>query len=271
MTKKQLTQFLISLGLKQDKAEKLTNQIPDGLKDLPDDDLKEALEEIVSYNNDLFKNTDDYKNALKSKHDQAMREVLTKTEKKIVKLAGLSPEDIKDKDIDSIIELAMVKSAKKGDSTLEQLQAELIKRDKEIEAKAKEVEDVKESVKSEIEAFKVNNLLNTKLSKFKYKEGTDIEDISVIINNRLNKSNAILKLNDKGDLEILNKDGSKIISDDKRSTISLDNFLDSNLEGYLAKNNVIQEPLKVNVKQGQDNISEHQKWLNEQRAKRMAQ
>lgn len=65
MTKKQLTQFLISLGLKQDKAEKLTNQIPDGLKDLPDDDLKEALEEIVSYNNDLFKNTDDYKNALK--------------------------------------------------------------------------------------------------------------------------------------------------------------------------------------------------------------
>jgi len=165
----------------------------------------------------------------------------------------------------------MVKSAKKGDSTLEQLQAELIKRDKEIEAKAKEVEDVKESVKSEIEAFKVNNLLNTKLSKFKYKEGTDIEDISVIINNRLNKSNAILKLNDKGDLEILNKDGSKIISEDKRSTISLDNFLDSNLEGYLAKNNVIQEPLKVNVKQGQDNISEHQKWLNEQRAKRMAQ
>ena len=82
MTKKQLTQFLISLGLKQDKAEKLANQIPDGLKDLPDDDLKEALEEIVSYNNDLFKNTDDYKNALKSKHDQAMREVLTKTEKK---------------------------------------------------------------------------------------------------------------------------------------------------------------------------------------------
>ena len=43
-------------GLKQDKAEKLTNQIPDGLKDLPDDDLKEALEEIVSYNNDLFSN-----------------------------------------------------------------------------------------------------------------------------------------------------------------------------------------------------------------------
>ena len=69
----------------------------------------------------------------------------------------------------------------------------------------------------------------------------------------------------------MNKDGSKIISEDKRSTISLDNFLDSNLEGYLAKNNVIQEPLKVNVKQGQDNISEHQKWLNEQRAKRMAQ
>ena len=33
----------------------------------------------------------------------------------------------------------------------------------------------------------------------------------------------------------------------------------------------LQEPLKVNVKQGQDNISEHQKWLNEQRAKRMAQ
>ena len=31
-----------------------------------------------------------------------MREVLTKTEKKIVKLAGLSPEDIKDKDIDVV-------------------------------------------------------------------------------------------------------------------------------------------------------------------------
>ena len=42
--------------------------------------------------------------------------------------------------------------------------------------------------------------------------------------------------------------------------ICLDNFLDSNLEGYLAKNNVIQEPLKVNVKQGQDNISEHQNY-----------
>ena len=37
-------------------------------------------------------------------------------EKTVNKLAGLSPEDIKDKEIDSIIELAMVKSAKKGDA-----------------------------------------------------------------------------------------------------------------------------------------------------------
>ena len=46
MTKKQLTQFLISLGLKQDKAEKLTNQIPDGLKDLPYSNEVKKVEQI---------------------------------------------------------------------------------------------------------------------------------------------------------------------------------------------------------------------------------
>lgn len=238
MNREQNVKFLTSLGIPKEKAEAMSKNVPTDAPTTPDADVEEAFQSAVFHQNDLYKNGEEYKTALKAKHQQALREITAKSEKKILSISGLTEDEIKDLDFDKIVDLAFKKASKTGDKTTEELQAELIKRD----LKLKELEEtvipgIRSEVQTEKEAIKTRNAYLSTISKMKLREGTAPEDALILFESKLKNSGFKSSFNDKGELEILNADGSKILTEDKKGTLKSDDVFNKFLDGQIEKSN----------------------------------
>ncbi len=238
MNRTQNTKFLISLGIPKERAEAMSKTIPEEATATPDSDVEEAFQSAVAHQNDLYKNGDEYKTALKDKHSQALREIMAKSEKKILSISGLTEADIKDLKFDEIVDLAFKKASKTGDKSVDDLQAELLKRDNEIK-NFNEV--VIPTLKSEVETEKSNlqitSSFSTHISKLKLREGTDQEDAMILFQQKLAKSGYKAIFNEKKELLIRNQDDSEILSEDKRSKLKTDDIFNKFLDGQIDKSN----------------------------------
>lgn len=236
MNRKQNIKFLTSLGIPKERAEAMSKAIPDDAAETPETEVNEAFESVNSHQVDLFKNGDDYKKALKEKHDQAMREIMQKSESKIIKIAGLTAEETKDKKFDEIVELAWGKASKSSDKTVDDLQKELRDKDAEI-ANLKDIEIPK--IRSEIDAEKLGMKIRTgslaQISKLKLRAGVDTEDALVLFEAKAKAKGYKTEFNEKGEMIILNSDGSKIMTEDKRGMLSISDIYGGLLDGLIEK------------------------------------
>jgi hypothetical protein len=236
MNRTQNVKFLISLGIPKERAEAMSKTIPDDATATPDADVEAALQSAVDHQNDLYKNGDEYKNALKDKHSQALREVMEKSEKKILSIAGMTKEDVKDLKYDEIVELAFKKASKTGDKSVDDLQAELVKKDNEIKNLNEVViPTLKGEVETEKTTLKTNAAFLQHIAKLKLREGTDQEDAMILFQQKLAKSGYKPAFNEKGELLIKNQDDSEVLSEDKRSKLKTEDIFNKFLDGQIEK------------------------------------
>lgn len=225
-----------SLGISQEKAEFLSKNIPSDSPETAQSELDEVYQSVVSHQNDLFKNGDEFKNALKDKHAQALREVSTKSEAKIIKIAGLTAEEVKDKKYDEIVELAWAKASKLNDKTSDELQAELVKTSNELKRlQDEEIPKIKSEVESEKLNFKTRMATLEHVSKLKLRTGTDAEDAIILFDQKLARNGYKKSLDEKGNLIITNEDGSKIMTEDKKGMLATGDIFTKLLDGQIEK------------------------------------
>lgn len=237
MTKAQNIKFLMDLGIPEAQAKKMSIGIPDsGVDELPGAELEEALTSAVTHQRELYTNGDDYKTNLKKVKNDAAAEVFKKAQKRIMTVAGLSAEDVKDLDYDAIVELAWTKVAKKGSKSEEELQAALNEATGRLKTlEEEEIPKIKGEVENEKKNFKIENALLAMITTSKIRKGVDVDDMVLLIRNKAKKSGYIIDIDDKGNITMTNEDGSKINTEDKKNFMQPKDIVTKFLDPYLEK------------------------------------
>lgn len=238
MTRAQNVKMLTDLGYPKAIAEKMSANIPTDAPETPEDEITTAVEAVVSHQRELYTNSDDYKATLKGINDAKLAEVSKKFEKKIISLAQLTIDEVKDKKADEILELAWSKAAKMGDKTTEQVQAELIKKDAELKRlQEEEIPRIKADVELQINSFKSESALMKSLGGLKLRKGIAQDDALEMIKIKANKAGYKASLSEKGELIYTNADGSKIMTEDKKGFLDTNSIVGRFLEGFVEKSN----------------------------------
>lgn len=237
MTKSQTITFLTDLGIDKATAIKMASAIPDTATETPTDEIESALQSAVDHQKSLFTNSDEYKTALKSVKDRAIAEAHTKAEKKLIQIAGLSSEDVKDKKFEEIADMAWKKAAKMGDTTTAEVQAELVKKDAELQKLKDEIPLIRAEVDSKITEFKTETLLMKQISGLKLRKGLSTDDMIILAKTKADKLGYKMTISDKGEIEFTNGDGSKIMTADKKQFIGASDLLSNMLDGMIEKSN----------------------------------
>lgn len=225
-----------SLGISQEKAEFLSKNIPSDSPETAQTELDEIYQSVVTHQNDLFKNGDEFKNALKDKHAQALREVSQKSEAKVIKIAGLTAEEVKDKKYDEIVELAWAKASRLNDKTSDELQAELVKTSNELKRlQDEEIPKIKSEVEADKLKFKSHMATLEHVSKLKLRTGTDAEDAIILFDQKLARNGMKKDFDEKGQMIIVNLDGSKVLSEDKKTMLGTGEIFTKLLDGQIEK------------------------------------
>lgn len=236
MNKPQTVKFLMDLGIKKEKAEKMAAGIPSDAAETPADELEEALTSAVSHQRELYTNSDEYKGTLKKIKDGAIAEIHTKAEKKLIAAAGLSPEEVKDKKYDEIVDLAWAKAAKSGNKSLDEVQAELVRVSNELKkVNEEEIPKIKSEVEREKLAFKTDSSLLKKIGSLKLRKGSDPEDGLILAKAKAERLGYKVGLDEKGELTFLTADGNKIMTTDKKDFLKADNILSEFLDSMIEK------------------------------------
>ena len=238
MNRAQNIKMLTDLGYPKTIAEKMSANIPVDAPATPEEDITSALESAVTHQRELYTNSDEYKTTLKGINDAKLAEVSKKFEKKIIALAQLTADEVKDKKADEILDLAWSKAAKMGDKTTEQVQAELIKKDAELKRlQEEEIPKIKAEVETQISNFKSESALMKSLSGIKLRKGIAQDDALEMIKIKANKAGYKVTLNDKNELVYTNADGSKIVTEDKKGFLGVKEIHDKFLDGFIEKSN----------------------------------
>lgn len=256
MTKAQNIKLLIGLGFPKELAEKMSAQIPDTATATDETELEEGLTSCIGHQRELYTSSDEYKTALKKIKDGALAEIHSKAEKKIIAIAQLSADEVKDKKYDEIVELAFKKASASGNKSLEEVQAELRK----VSDKVKEYEETTiPSIKAEVEQEKVNfkteASLMKKIGSLKLREGMSVEDIVELTKLKANKAGYKVSFDEKGEMVFTAADGGKIMTADKKGFLSTDEVLNTFLEGMIEKSNADKKdktPVVVNAGKDKD-------------------
>lgn len=238
MTRAQNVKMLTDLGYPKAIAEKMSANIPTDAHETPEDEITTAVEAVVSHQRELYTNSDDYKTTLKGINDAKLAEVSKKFEKKIISLAQLTSDEVKDKKADEILELAWSKAAKMGDKTTEQVQAELIKKDAELKRlQEEEIPRIKSEVETQILNFKSEAALMKSLSGVKIRKGFNQEDVLDMLKIKANKAGYKVTVSEKGELIYTTQEGGKIMTEDKKGFLDAATINSKFLEGFIEKSN----------------------------------
>lgn len=244
MTKAQNIKFLIGLGIPKERAEKMSIGIADTAVETPAAELEEVDEVIRTHQSELYTNSDEYKTLQKSIKDKALAEAYQKAEKKIVNIFGLTAEEAKDKKYDELVELAKTKAASNKDKTTEEVQKELTRVSDELKTA---MEVTIPSIRAEVDQAKSVFLLDNSFAKtlsskeFPLLDGFELNDVIESIKRKAESKGFKVSVDDKGELEITNADGSKITTADRKGFMSPKEILKDIANPFLKKSKAGEE------------------------------
>lgn len=237
MTKAQNIKFLMDLGITEDRAKKMSIGIPEsGVEEFSNTELEEVLISAVDHQRDLYTNSDDYKTNVKKIKNDTVGEIYKKAQKKIISLSSLTPEEVKDKDYEEIVDLAWTKMSKKGTVSEEELQKELnIVSLKLKTLEEEEIPKIRSEVDNEKKNFKIDNALLSMLTGLKVRKGSEAEDMILLIKTKATRAGYSIGLDEKGAIEIKNEDGSKINTEDKKAFMQPKDLITKFLDPFIEK------------------------------------
>lgn len=210
--------------------------IIDTAAEMPETELNEISDSVLSHQSELYVNSQAYKDNIKAVKDRALAEVHTKAEKKIKQIAGLTDEEIKDKKYDEIVELAWKKASSSMDKTAASIQEELTK----VSEKLKHYEEVEiPKIRSEVEAekfrFKSDTALSKKIAALKIRQGVEHDDLLLMVKLKAEKLGYKAEIDEAGEIIFKNADGSKILSQDKKNFVPTGDILNTFLDPFIDK------------------------------------
>jgi hypothetical protein len=230
--KKKLMTILLAFGMTKALADKHLATVPD--EDDPTFDADKFIADAKANEKELLRNDKEFVGDIQ-KAEGAKRNEMWRT--KIKRETGLTAEEIKDKTDEEIVKMAVEKLRKKGDQTLEQLQAENVKltadlkkvMEEDLPGKDLEVANHKKAITIEAKLEKKVMSLPKKLR---------IGTIAAIatVREKLG-SNYIIDLDDSGEIQILTKDKLKPKSKDGSSFLTADQLLTEILDSEKALEN----------------------------------
>jgi len=249
MNKKQAKSFLKGLGLKAEQIDKLVKHIPDDAEESTIEDIDAAHDSIRDHQIELFQSGETYKAALKTAADRKLAEAMSTAEKKVKKIAGLSEDETKDKKFDEIVDLAWKKAASNSNKSVEEVQAELRKVSDELK-KVREVEipEIESRVESEKSKFKIDNALTKTIGGLKLRQGVDLEDAMILVQQKAARKGYKVSIDDKNNLSFTDSEGNKVKSSDQKNFLTSNDILTDLLEGQIEKSGAPADPLKKDVK-----------------------
>jgi hypothetical protein len=210
---------------------------PDAISKIMSEDADVKVDEIVatfkSTQREVLKNDSDFIQPIK---DEIRGEQLSKIEHKLKKKFSLSPEDVKDKKFEEIVDVAFEKASKTFAIGAEELQQKLIELTTENKRLIEEVIPAKENEsKAAINSYKRESIISSIMSKKNLIVSPEV--VLPAVKNYLDtnfnidfdeQSNSII-VKTKQNLNPLNADGTKIL-----------NF-EEILDGHLQTLNVIKQ------------------------------
>lgn len=211
-----LTTFLKKIGVKSDIIGKLNSDDEINMDELVAA-YKSGYKEVIS-------NDPDFIQPIK---DEIRGTELSKVEHKLKKVFGLSPDEIKDKKLDDIIQTAYSKIQSTSATTSDELQNKLIELTKENKRLLDEVIPAKENeAKETIKTFRRESALKSHLASKSLIVSPEV--VYPAIQDYLNKQFNV-DLDDAGQFVVKTKTGLNPISEDGTKTLSFDEIIDKHL------------------------------------------
>lgn len=237
-------EFLKAIGVKSETIEAITAAEP--AEDLNIEDLSKAY---ISNQKTLSANDPDLIKGIK---DEIRGTELSKIEHKIKKQFNLSPDDVREKKFEEILETAYNKVKTESGSTSEELQGKVLELNKLVKQYEDEILPAERNKSKEaIFNFRKDLAIRDALSKKNLIVGTDV--ILPALNSTLNTYK--VEINDKNEIEIKTKDGLKPLSEDGTKTLTFEEIIDNQLNSM----NVVRQS---NAEPGSEKIVKEETKLN---------
>lgn len=240
MTKAQNIKFLVSLGIPEDKAKKMSGDIPDTATETAADDVEAALTSAVAHQRSIFENDVDYKKKIQDAEIGKQRDIF---EKKIIKLSGLTAEDVKDKKLEDIVSLAFDKAGKSKDATGEELQKKLREAlDKITKLEEEEIPNIRKQVDNDRLVLKTEGGLMKHIGSLKKVKGADPEDLLLLAKTKAAKRGYQIQSSENGEITFLDSKGAKLMTADGKNFLQPKDVLTELLDGFIEKSNAGDPP-----------------------------
>ena len=237
-------EFLKAIGVKSETIEAITAAEP--AEDLNIEDLSKAY---ISNQKTLSANDPELIKGIK---DEIRGTELSKIEHKIKKQFNLSPDDVREKKFEEILETAFNKVKTESGSTSEELQGKVLELNKLVKQYEDEILPAERNKSKEaISNFRKDLAIRDALSKKNLIVGTDV--ILPALNSTLNTYK--VEINDKNEIEIKTKDGLKPLSEDGTKTLTFEEIIDNQLNSM----NVVRQS---NAEPGSEKIVKEETKLN---------
>jgi|TARA_R100000479_G_scaffold84485_2_gene40947 hypothetical protein len=238
-------EFLKAIGVDLATIEAITAVEP--AEDL---NVEELSKQYITNQKSLSANDPELIKGIK---DEIRGTELSKIEHKIKKQFNLSPDEVRDKKFEEILETAYTKIQKESGSTSEELQAKILELNKAVKQYEEEILPAERNKsKQEISKFRRDLAIRDALSKKSLIVGSDV--ILPALNATLDQYEIVINEDDK--IEIKTKDGLKPLSKDGTKTLTFEEIVDNQLNEM----NVVRQS---NAEPGADKIVKKEPTFNE--------
>lgn len=220
---------------------------PELLENSETETFENDLYDTVSTNIlNVYKNSEEYKKTLAELEGKNKRLTLSEAEKSIIKAFGIPKDKVKDKDFNGILEEALNTSKELANKDTKEL-TELINN---LKSDIATVTNQKEDALNKLQDFETNvipSIYKKIEAETKQKEalntfvgGYDFiipkSDVLTLLNAKATAKGFKLEVvNDT--LELLQSDGSKVLSEDKRSILDLKTFTETEFKDLFKRSN----------------------------------
>tara|TARA_Y100000361_G_C11162000_1_gene348088 strand:+ start:20942 stop:21787 length:846 start_codon:yes stop_codon:yes gene_type:complete len=210
--------FLKTIGVEDSTINLITSSEP--VEDL---NVEELSSNYISNQKNLSKNDPDL---IKGIRDEIRGTELSKIEHSIKKQFNLTPEDIRDKKFNEILETAFNKLKVEFGSSSEELQNKVLELNNQVKRYEEEIlPEERSKAKSEIQKFRRDLAVRDILAKKDLIVGTEV--IFPALNSIL--SGYDVTIDEANKLDIKTKDGLKPLSKDGTKTLSFEDIIENKL------------------------------------------
>lgn len=222
--------FLVSLGFTQKNAEKIAENTPDTGADMDQKDLDALVSSYKKSQRDIFENDADFIGKIQTAEKAKQLDIITR---EIKKNFDLTPDEIKDKSIKEVIEIAKTKIGSSADKDVKTLQDELTK----ASARVKELEETEiPKIKGEVDGHKKTINVENALVKYLGSKKLRVElDAAYPGLKAYLEENYDIDLDEKDKKKlVLFQKGTKLspLSADKSKTLTVDEITDGKLKEW---------------------------------------